>query len=166
MGGGQTQERQQPCVLQEKIKEMDSERTGWASVKNLSPQPRQEDRETRLMFPRWVTRLESRCSFSPRQAALAPVSVCITAHPVLIWTSLWANICLVWSPMPKRLKRFAKNMSGSVWVHAADLWQHLYACCLHPNPARSCRRCLTSRNGWILWWWRWRQSRGKTVRVK
>lgn len=52
MGGGQNQERQQPCVLQEKIKEMDSERTGWASVKNLSPQPRQEDRETRLMFPR------------------------------------------------------------------------------------------------------------------
>lgn len=30
-------------------------------------------------------------------------------------------------------------MSGSVWVHAADLWQHLYACCLHRPKAASLR---------------------------
>lgn len=36
---------------------------------------------------------------------------------------------LVWAPLPKRPKRFAKNMSGCVWFHASDLWQHgpLYA---------------------------------------
>lgn len=51
MGGGLSKERQHLCVLQEKLKEMDSGRIGWASVKNLPPQPRQEDRETSLMFP-------------------------------------------------------------------------------------------------------------------
>lgn len=30
-------------------------------------------------------------------------------------------------------------MSGSVWVHAADLWQHLYACRLHRLKAASLR---------------------------
>lgn len=30
-------------------------------------------------------------------------------------------------------------MPGSVWVHAADLWQHLHACCLHRLEAASLR---------------------------
>lgn len=139
----------------------------WASVKIMPPQPRQEERETSLMFPWWVTRSDSRCSCSPRQAALAPVTVYITGRPVLIWTSLWANICPVWSPMPKRLKQFAKNISGSVWVHAAERWQHLYEYCLKAASLQEATEAaFMSRKGWILWWWWWRQSRRKTVRVK